>query len=101
MTTSVRIVMPHQLRTLARVRNEVVVEVAHPVTVGAALDALELTYPALLGTLRDRETGRRRPMVRIYAGGVDLSDAPPDTRLPPPVCDGREPLRFIGAIAGG
>jgi sulfur-carrier protein len=98
---SIRITLPHQLRTLARVTGEVTVEVAPPVTVAAALDALEADYPPLTGTIRDRETGQRRPMVRIYAAGEDLSDAPPSIALPDRVADGREPLRLVGAIAGG
>jgi sulfur-carrier protein len=97
----VRIVMPHQLRQLARVTGEVAVEVAPPTTVGATLDALEATYPTLRGTIRDRETGDRRAMIRIYAAGEDLSDAPAPTLLPDQVAAGHEPLRLVGAIAGG
>lgn len=97
----VRIAMPHQLRTLAAVTGEVVVEVGPPVTVGAVLDALEAAYPPLVGTIRDRATGRRRAMIRIYAVGEDYSNLPVGTALPDPVADGREPLQLIGAIAGG
>jgi sulfur-carrier protein len=100
-TAPVRVVIPHHLRNLARVTGDVVIEVAAPVTVRAAIDALETDYPALTGTIRDRDTGRRRAMIRIYADGEDYSDVPPDTELPPPVAEGREPLRLIGAIAGG
>ena len=99
--TRVRIAMPHQLRTLAHVTGEVVVDVAPPVTLGATIDRLEAAYPALVGTIRERDTGRRRAMVRLYAAGEDYSDAPPDTTLPGPVVAGREPLRLVGAIAGG
>lgn len=97
----VRIVMPHQLRTLAAVTGEVVVDVDPPVSVGAVLDALEVAYPPLVGTIRDRATGQRRAMIRIYAAGEDYSNAPVDTALPAPVAGGREPLQLIGAIAGG
>lgn len=100
-TVSIRIVVPQQLRTLARVTGDVVVEVAAPVTVGAVIDALEVAHPALAGTIRDRDTGRRRAMIRIYADGQDYSDAWTDTELPAPVVEGREPLRLVGAIAGG
>ena len=97
----VRVAMPQQLRALAGVTQDVLVSVAAPATVGAALDALEAAHPTLLGTIRDRETGRRRPMIRVYAGGEDYSDASADTRLPASVVSGGEPLRLVGAIAGG
>lgn len=100
-TVPIRIAMPDQLRTLARVTGEVVVEVAPPVTAGAVIDALEVAHPTLAGTIRDRNTGRRRAMIRVYAGGEDYSDAWTDTELPGPVVEGREPLRLVGAIAGG
>jgi sulfur-carrier protein len=98
---AVRIAMPHHLRRLAKVTGEVVVHTGAPATLGAALDALEAAHPTLGGTIRDRATRRRRPMIRIYAAGEDLSDAPADTELPAPVATGREPLRLVGAIAGG
>lgn len=100
-STSVRIALPQQLRALARVTGEVAVEVAPPVTLGGVLDALEAAHPALVGTLRDRESGARRAMVRLYADGEDYSDAAPNTALPAVVADGREPLRLVGSIAGG
>jgi sulfur-carrier protein len=99
--TTVRIAMPHQLRQLARVSGEVTVEVEPPCTLAATLDALESAYPALIGTIRDRASGSRRPMIRIYGAGEDLSDAPRGTPLPAPVTERREPLRLVGAIAGG
>jgi sulfur-carrier protein len=98
---AVRIVLPAQLRDLAKVAGEVVVRVAPPVTIAATLDALEHAHPALVGTVRERETGARRPMIRIYADGEDYSNAPTTTALPGPVRDGREPLRLVGSIAGG
>ncbi len=98
---AVRVAMPQQLRTLARISGEVVVEVAAPVTLRTTLDALEAAHPTLTGTIRDRHTGQRRAMVRLYADGEDLSNVPPDTPLPEPVVAGREPLRLVGAIAGG
>jgi sulfur-carrier protein len=98
---AVRIAMPHHLRRLAQVSGEVVVQTTAPATLGAALDALEVAHPTLGGTIRDRATRRRRPMIRIYAAGEDLSDAPADTELPGPVAAGQEPLRLVGAIAGG
>ncbi|MGI8874851.1 MAG: MoaD/ThiS family protein [Egibacteraceae bacterium] len=100
-TVRLRIVMPHQLRALARVTGEVAVGAAAPITVRTALDALEAAYPALVGTIRERDTGHRRAMIRIYVAGEDLSNAPVDTPLPAAVTSGREPLQLVGAIAGG
>ena len=100
-TTPIRVAMPHQLRSLARVTGEVAVEVPLPATVSATLDALEAAHPSLVGTIRDRVTGRRRPMIRVYADGEDLSDVPVDTLLPDPVAQGCDPLRLVGAISGG
>lgn len=40
-------------------------------------------------------------MIRVYADGEDYSDHWTDTELPDSVIDGREPLRLVGAIAGG
>jgi sulfur-carrier protein len=97
----VRVTLPHQLRQLARISGEVTLAVPPPVTLGATLDTLEAVHPALIGTFRDRTTGARRAMIRIYADGEDLTDAPRTTRLPEPVTTGREPLRLVGAIAGG
>jgi hypothetical protein len=100
-TLPIRIVVPGHLRTLAQVTGEVVVEVAAPVTVGAVVDALEAAHPALAGTIRERDTGRRRAMIRVYADGEDYSDTWTGTELPRAVLEGREPLRLVGAIAGG
>lgn len=100
-TVPVRIVVPHQLRSLAQVTGEIVVDVTPPVTVPAVIDALECAYPALAGTTRDRDTGRRRAMIRIYAAGEDYSDTGTDTELPGSVVTGQEPVRLLGAIAGG
>ena len=49
----IRVELPGHLRTLAAVSGEVSVEVAAPVTQRAVLDALELKYPMLRGTIRD------------------------------------------------
>lgn len=97
----VRVAMPHQLRALAGITGEAVVTLAPPATIGGVLDALEAGHPTLRGAIRDRATGRRRPMIRIYADGQDFSDAPRDTQLPSTVACGRAPLRLVGAIAGG
>jgi hypothetical protein len=97
----IRIVLPHHLRTLARVSGEVALEVASPITQRSVLDALEARYPMLLGTIRDRETGRRRPVVRFFACEEDLSLESPDAPLPEAVASGAEPLLVVGAMAGG
>jgi hypothetical protein len=55
----------------------------------------------LAGAVRDRATGRRRPLVRFYACQDDLSNTAPDAPLPAAVAAGREPLIIVGAIAGG
>jgi molybdopterin synthase sulfur carrier subunit len=51
--------------------------------------------------MRDHLTGKRRPFVRFFACGQDLSLKPADTPLPEEIAEGREPFLVIGAIAGG
>ena len=97
----IRIGLPPHLRTLARVEGDVELDVAGPVTTGAVLDRLEEAYPALRGTIRDHVTQRRRPFVRFYACGKDLSHQPADAPLPEAVASGAEPLLVVGAMAGG
>ena len=97
----VTVVLPAHLKTLAKVDGPVHVEVPGPVTTGSVLDALEASYPALGGTIRDRVTGRRRPFIRFFVGEEDLSHDPPDAPLPSAVADGAEPFCIIGAMAGG
>ena len=97
----IRVALPHHLRTLARVGKEVEIDVDGPVTVASALDALEIQYPMLRGTIRDHVTHQRRPFIRFFACGQDLSQQPPDTPLPELIVTGAEPFRVVGAIAGG
>jgi molybdopterin synthase sulfur carrier subunit len=97
----IRVVLPPQLRSLARIDREVELEVDGPVTQRSVLDALETAYPVLRGTLRDSVTQRRRPLVRFFACKQDLSHELPDTPLPDAVATGKEPLLIIGAMAGG
>ena len=97
----IRIVLPAHLRTLAALTGEVELDVAPPVTPSSVLDALEATHPVLRGTIRDRTTGRRRPFVRFFAEGEDLSHGPMDAALPDAVAAGTEPFCIIGAMAGG
>ena len=97
----IRIVLPQHLQTLARVQGEVEVQVAGDATQRTVLDALEASYPALCGTIRDHVTLRRRPFVRFFACAEDVSHDPPDTPLPAPVAEGKEPFLIVGALAGG
>ncbi len=97
----IRVVIPHHLRTLANVRKEVTLEVAEPVTQGALLDELEEQYPMLRGTIRDISSKQRRPFIRFFACGEDLSHEPSDASLPGAVVSGAEPFLIIGAMAGG
>lgn len=94
-------VLPVSLRTLAGVGDEEVVEVPGRVCVDGVLDALEAAHPALRGTIRDRVTGRRRPFMRYFADGEDISHEPGTLPLAPAVARGEEPLRVVGAISGG
>ena len=97
----IRVLLPAHLRTLAHVGGEVQLEIDGPVTLRAALDALEARHPELRGTIRDHVTLKRRPFLRFFAGQEDLSHEPPDTPLPEAVVKGAEPLVILGAIAGG
>jgi len=97
----IRVVLPAHLRTLARITSDVELEIEGPVTQRSVLDALEARYPALSGTLRDHVTQVRRPFVRFFACGQDLSHESPDTPLPEAVAKGVEPFLVVGAIAGG
>lgn len=97
----IRVALPAHLRTLARVTGEIQLEVPAPVTQRSVLDALEARYPALRGTIRDQESGVRRPFIRFFACEEDRSMDPPDTPVPDAVAAGTEPLLVVGAIAGG
>ena len=97
----IRVALPFHLRRLARVGEEVQLDVADPITVRSVLDALEDRYPMLRGTIRDYGTLRRRPFLRFFACEQDLSLESPDAPLPGPVASGAEPLMIVGAVAGG
>jgi hypothetical protein len=101
LTTEIRVELPAHLRTLARVGYEVRIEVRCPVTTAAILDAIETEYPMLQGAIRDHGTRLRRPFIRFFACGIDLSHDPADAELPPAVASGAEPFIVLGAIAGG
>jgi len=97
----IRVTLPHHLRTLAHVEKEVTLQLDAPATLGMVLDTLETQYPVLRGTIRDQFTRQRRPFIRYFADGQDLSQQPPETALPDAVVSGAEPLRVVGAMAGG
>ena len=97
----IRVVLPPHLRTLARVDGDVELNVNDTVTQSSILNALEAKYPMLRGTIRDHVTQFRRPMVRFFACGEDLSHESPDAPLPDAIASGSEPFVIIGAIAGG
>ena len=97
----IRVVLPFHLRTLAKVDDEVTLDVQGEVTTRSVLDALEAQYPVLRGTIRDHDTGKRRPFIRFFACEEDLSHESPDAPLPNAVASGKEPFCVIGAIAGG
>jgi hypothetical protein len=97
----IRVVLPYHLRTLAQVGKEVEIQVEGPSTLGSVLDTLEIQYPVLRGTIRDYVTQQRRPFLRFFACGQDLSLEPLDTLLPNEIAMGMEPFRIVGAMAGG
>ena len=97
----VRVSLPHHLRTLARVDEDISLDVAAPVSLAAVLDAVEAAYPMLRGTIREHQSLKRRPMVRFYAGLQDVSHQDPAAALPAEIASGAAPLRVIAAISGG
>ena len=97
----IRVVLPAHLRTLARVSGEVELDVAGEPTQSSVLAAVEDRFPVLRGTIRDHVTQKRRPFVRFFACGQDLSHEPADAALPDAVATGSEPFLIVGAMAGG
>ncbi len=97
----IRVTLPQHLRTLAGVDGEVRLEVHESPTQRKVLDALEARYPVLRGTIRDHRTAERRPFVRFFACGRDVSLDRADELLPDEVASGAEPFRVVGAMAGG
>lgn len=99
--STVRVELPAGLCLLAGIPREVRVSLEGPVTQRSVIDALEADHPALLGTIRDRASKRRRPFIRFFACQQDLSHTPPDDPLPDAVARGAETFLVVGAIAGG
>ena len=97
----IRVELPPHLRGLAHISGEVKLDVQGPATQRTVVDALEARYPMLRGAIRDHITQKRRPFLRFFACGEDLSHELPDAPLPDAVASGAEPLLIVGAIAGG
>lgn len=97
----VRIELPYHLRQLAHIDGDVMVDVTGAVTPRRLIDALELRFPMLRGTIRDYATGERRAYLRFFACGQDVSFAGMDAALPDAVASGHEPFLIVGAISGG
>jgi hypothetical protein len=97
----IRVVLPQHLRTLAQVSQEIELNVQGDETIRSVLAALTSNYPMLSGTILDLHSGQRRPFIRFFACGQDLSLEPLETPIPEAVVTGKEPFRIMGAIAGG
>ncbi|HZP85995.1 MAG TPA: MoaD/ThiS family protein [Burkholderiales bacterium] len=97
----IRVLLPSHLRTLARIEGEIQLDLDGAATVRKVIDALEMQYPMLRGTIRDHVTLQRRPLIRFFACERDFSHTSPDMPLPNAVVEGLEPLLIVGAIAGG
>ena len=97
----IRVSLPFHLRNLAQVSGEVELEVPPPITQRRVLDALEVRFPQLVNTIRDRRSQERRAFLRFFACNEDLSHESPDAPLPDAVAEGREPYMVVGAMAGG
>jgi len=98
---TVRVSMPAHLRTLAGVSGDVTVDLDGDVTRRSVLDALETKYPMLRGTIREHVSRERRPFLRFFACGEDITHKSPDDPLPEEIASGAEAFYVIGAIAGG
>ncbi len=97
----IRVLLPYHLQNLAGASREVTLTLEGPQTIHSVVDALELQYPALRGTIRDMNSGQRRPFIRFFTCGQDWSLESPEIPLPEEVLTGKEPFRIVGAMAGG
>ena len=95
------VVLPAHLRSLAGISGDVQLEIEGDVTRRSILDALESRFPMLRGTIRDHVAGERRPLLRFFACGEDVTHESADAPLPSAIALGAEPFYIIGAIAGG
>lgn len=97
----IRVTVPYHLQNLAKISPEIIVKVEGLVTVNSILTQIESDYPNLRGTIRDHGTLKRRPFLRFFACGKDITLESFDTELPDPIINGQEQFKIIGAIAGG
>jgi sulfur-carrier protein len=97
----IRVILPTHLFRLANTGREIEVQVEGTPTIESVLDEIENSYPMLRGTIRDHSSKQRRAFIRFFACGLDLSHEPVDDPLPEEVVRGDEPLRIVGAMAGG
>ena len=97
----IRVVLPTHLQRLANTGREVEIQVDGPVTQRSLLEALESHYPVLRGTIRDHLRQERRPFIRFFTAGQDISLEAPDALLPESVANGTERFLIVGAMAGG
>jgi len=97
----IRVALPFHLQTLAGCEPEIELDVDGPVTQNSVLDALETRFPMLRGLVRAHDTQQRRPRVRFYADGRDVTFDPVDRELPAAVARGERPFMIVGAISGG
>ena len=97
----IRVILPTYLQRLANVDREVQLDISGECTIKILLDALEAKYPMLQGTIRDHETNERRPYLRFFACGQDLSLLPASTQIPEEVLQGKEVFRIVAAMSGG
>lgn len=97
----IRVILPYHLRTLAGTGREIELHVESPPTLRLVIEALEVAYPMLRGTVSDPVTNQRRPFIRFFACEEDLSYESIDALLPVAVANAAEPLHFVGAMAGG
>ena len=111
----VTVVLPwHLVRLSGSGGKAVAVDVPAPpgeeVTLGDVVDALARQHPVLGTALREPiptagpagySGWRLRPYIRAFAGTHDLTASGLEARLPRECLDGNEPVRLVGAIAGG
>lgn len=97
----IEVILPAPLCALASAPRTVRLDVTAPITPHSILDALEAAYPALRGAIREHVTRKRRPLVRFFACGEDISHEPMEKPLPQAIASGGEPFYIIAAIAGG
>ena len=77
----IRVVLPHHLQTLANCDREITLAIDGIATQGNILDALEARYPMLRGTVREHGSMKRRPRVRFFADGEDVTHASPEAEM--------------------